>query len=66
MSQAKKKHEADKNRRHSRISIVAGSVAVLLIAVLAVLVINLSGQNESMQPEDDARMAALASEHLWP
>lgn len=63
MSQAKKKHEADKNRRHSRISIVAGSVAVLLIAIVTVLVINLGEQNESTQSGDEARLAALASEH---
>jgi protein-disulfide isomerase len=63
MSQAKKKHEADKNRRHSRISIVAGSVAVLLIAIVTVLVINLGVQTESSQSGDDARLAALASEH---
>lgn len=63
MSQAKKKHEADKNRRHSRISIVAGSVAVLLIAIVTVLVINLGEQNESTQSGGDARLAALASEH---
>jgi len=63
MSQAKKKHEADKNRRHSRISIVAGSVAVLLIALVAVLVINLGGQTESSSSRDDDRLGALASEH---
>jgi protein-disulfide isomerase len=63
MSQAKKKHEADKNRRHSRISIVAGSVAVLLIAIVTVLVINLGVQTEPSQSGDDARLAALASEH---
>jgi len=63
MSQAKKKHEADKNRRHSRISIVAGSVAVLLIAFVTVLVINLGEQTESSQSGDDARLAALASDH---
>lgn len=63
MSQAKKKHEADKNRRHSRISIVAGSVAVLLIAIVTVLVINLGEQTESSQSGGDARLAALASEH---
>jgi protein-disulfide isomerase len=63
MSQAKKKYEADKNRRHSRISIVAGSVAVLLIAIVTVLVINLGEQNESTQSGDEARLAALASEH---
>ena len=63
MSQAKKKYEADKNRRHSRISIVAGSVAVLLIAIVAVLVIILGGQTESSSSRDDDRMAALASEH---
>lgn len=63
MSQAKKKHEADKNRRHSRISIVAGSVAVLLIALVAVLVINLGGQTESSSSRDDDRLAALSSEH---
>jgi protein-disulfide isomerase len=63
VSQAKKKHEADKNRRHSRISIVAGSVAVLLIAIVTVLVINLGEQTESSQSGGDARLAALASEH---
>lgn len=63
MSQAKKKHEADKNRRHGRISIVAGSVAVLLIAIVTVLVINLGEQNESAQSGDEARLAALASDH---
>ena len=63
MSQAKKKHEADKNRRHSRISIVAASVAVLLIAIVAVLVINLGEQSEPTQSGDELRLAALASEH---
>ena len=63
MSKAKKKYEADKNRRHSRISIVAGSVAVLLIAFVTVLVINLGEQTESSQSGDDARLAALASDH---
>lgn len=63
MSQAKKKHEADKNRRHSRISIVAGAVAVLLVVIVTVLVFNLGEQSEPTQSGDEARLAALASDY---
>lgn len=63
MSQAKKKYEADKNRRHSRISIVAGAVAVLLVVIVTVLVFNLREQKVPTQPGDDPRLAALASDH---
>ena len=63
MSQAKKKHEAEKHRRQNRIRFVVASVAVLLIAIVAVSVFNLGEQNESTQSGDETRLAALASDH---
>jgi protein-disulfide isomerase len=62
MSQAKKEYAAKNNRRQSRIRLVAASVAVLLIAIVALSVFYLGEQNESSQSGAEARLAALASE----
>ena len=63
MSQAKKKHEADKSRRQKRIRFIAASVAVLLVAIVTVSVIKLGEQSEPTQSGDESRLAALASDH---
>lgn len=63
MSQAKKKHEADKNRRQKRIRIVAALAAVLLVGIVTVSVINLAKESEPTQSGDQSRLAALASDH---
>ena len=63
MSQAKKKHEADKSRRQKRIRFGAASAAVLLIGIVALSANYLGGKDESSQSEDALRLAALASSH---
>ena len=52
-----------RNRPNNQKTFVAVSVAALLVAILAVSVIFLGKQDESSQPGDDGRLAALASEH---
>ncbi len=63
MSQAKKKYEANRNRRHNRKRLVAIFAAVLLVAIVSLSVVYLGEQNESSQHADDGRLAALASDH---
>ena len=63
MSKAKRKEEAIRRRAAHQKRIVAISLAVLLLVGIAVAVVNLGGQTESVQPGNDPRVAALASEH---
>jgi len=63
MSQAKRKHEANTKRQHSRTILVAASVTVLLIATVAATVLSNGEDTETSQSGLDARQAALASDH---
>ena len=63
MSQAKRKHEANTKRQHSRTILVAASAAVLLIAIVAANALYKSEDTETSQSGLDARQAALASDH---
>jgi len=63
MSRTKRKHEANANHQQSRTILVAASVAVLLIAIVAATVFYKSEGTETSQSDLDARQAALASDH---
>ncbi len=63
MSQAKRNQKANTKRQHSRRNLVAASVVVLLIAIVAATVLYKSEDTEASQSGLDARQAALASDH---
>jgi protein-disulfide isomerase len=64
MNKKTRSSQAKENNRASRSSLVAAAVGVVVIALVAVTILYMNSDNsQSVQGEDAARQAALASEH---
>ena len=63
MSRKTRSKQVNAASRYSRSSLVAAAVGVLVLAVVAAAVLYEGDDTQSLQGEDAARQAALASEH---
>ena len=63
MSRKTRKKQVTAENRHSRTSLIAAAVVILVLAVLAATFFSKGEDTQSVQTEAAARQAALASEH---